>query len=528
MSDELDGVHGAVGPAAPPAAGGRAPDVPESGSSVGAVPGTDPGTGATSAPPTGSTGGGPGVAAIGVAEDASGGLWAPEHRRLTGGLVLTVTLVAFEVLAIATVMPDVADDLGGLGLYGWVFSGFFLAGLVGIVLAGQLIDRRGLALPLGAGLVCFAAGLVVGALAPSMPVLIAGRALQGFGAGAIPATAYASIARGIPERLRPSMFAVLSTAWVVPGLIGPAAALGIEHALSWRWVFALLLPLVVVAAAMTVPVLRHLDAARAAERRAAARPGPRIRLGGVAALVAGATAVFVGAGGGLATWSVPLAAVGLAVAVVAARRLLPAGTLRLAPGVPATVGVRAVLTCAFFAADAYVPLAVVEGRGGPSWVAGLALTVTSITWASGSWYQARVLERVGPRRLDRWGFALIAVGAAVMVAVAAGAPVGFVVVAWAVAGAGMGTAYPALSVTVLAAAAPGQEGAASAAIQLSDVLGTVVGTGLGGALVALGDQRGWEVATSVAAVFGLSLAVALAGVAAAGRLPARVPDGPTT
>ena len=75
------------------------------------------------------------------------GLWSPAHRQLTLGLVLTITLVAFESLAVAIVMPEVESDLGGLALYGWVFSGFFLASLLGIVVAGQLADRRGLAFP---------------------------------------------------------------------------------------------------------------------------------------------------------------------------------------------------------------------------------------------------------------------------------------------------------------------------------------------------------------------------------------------
>ena len=155
----------------------------------------------------------------------------------------------------ATVMPDVKNDLGGLGLYGWVFSGFFLASLVGTVLAGELADRQGLVLPFVLGLVAFGVGLVVGGLATSMPMLIAGRLAQGLGAGAIPATGYASIGRGYPAALQPRVFAVLSTAWVVPGLVGPAAAVGIEHAASWRWVFLALLPLVVLAGVLAVPAL---------------------------------------------------------------------------------------------------------------------------------------------------------------------------------------------------------------------------------------------------------------------------------
>ena len=71
----------------------------------------------------------------------SGGLWSPERRSLTLGLVLTITLVAFEALAVSTIMPIVARELGGLDLYGWVFSAFFLGNLLGIVVAGILIDR---------------------------------------------------------------------------------------------------------------------------------------------------------------------------------------------------------------------------------------------------------------------------------------------------------------------------------------------------------------------------------------------------
>ncbi|MDQ1520676.1 MAG: hypothetical protein QOI55_1749, partial [Actinomycetota bacterium] len=123
------------------------------------------------------------------------GIWSRPRRRLSVGLVLTITLVAFESLAIATVMPVVSDDLGGLGLYGWVFSGFFLGNLLGIVVAGQNADRHGPAKPFAMGLALFALGLLGGGLAPSMGVLVAARCLQGIGAGAIPAVAYVTTGR---------------------------------------------------------------------------------------------------------------------------------------------------------------------------------------------------------------------------------------------------------------------------------------------------------------------------------------------
>src|SRR5215471_19339538 len=186
------------------------------------------------------------------------GLWAPQHRALTVGLVLTITFVASEALAVVTVMPVVAHDLGGLRLYGWVFSAFMLGSVVGIVVAGRAADRRGPAIPFVAGVVLFGCGLAIAGLAPSMGVLVAGRALQGIGAGVVPAVAYASIGRSLTGPLRARMMAVLSTAWVAPGLAGPALAAEVARVFGWRWVFLGLLPVVGVAGSIAVPALIRL------------------------------------------------------------------------------------------------------------------------------------------------------------------------------------------------------------------------------------------------------------------------------
>src|SRR5262249_61061116 len=110
---------------------------------------------------------------------ASGGLWSPARRPLTVGLVLTITLVAAEALAVSTAMPIVAKDLGGLELYGLVFSAFLVGVLVGIVVAGTLIDHRGVVFPFVLGLAFFAVGLALGGSAVSMPMLIGARFIQG-------------------------------------------------------------------------------------------------------------------------------------------------------------------------------------------------------------------------------------------------------------------------------------------------------------------------------------------------------------
>src|SRR5262245_17475294 len=81
-----------------------------------------------------------------------------DRRALTLGLVLTVTLVGFEALAVSTALPRIQQELHGLALYGWVSAAYLLGQLVGIPAAGLLADRRGLAIPFAAGLVLFAVG----------------------------------------------------------------------------------------------------------------------------------------------------------------------------------------------------------------------------------------------------------------------------------------------------------------------------------------------------------------------------------
>src|SRR5436190_14866936 len=197
----------------------------------------------------------------------SDGVWTPGRRALTIGLVFTITLVGFEGLAIATILKVIDDDLRDIGLLGWVFSAFFLGSLFGVVAAGRDADRNGPARPFVVGLAFFALGLLAGGLAPNMVVLVAARSVQGVGAGAIPAVAYVAIGRAYPAALQPRMFAVMSSAWVLPGLIGPAISGLVADTLGWRYVFLGLLPLVLFTGTMTTPALRVLGAP-------GGRPGP--------------------------------------------------------------------------------------------------------------------------------------------------------------------------------------------------------------------------------------------------------------
>ncbi len=429
--------------------------------------------------------------------------------------MLAVTFVAFEALAVATILPLVGRHLGDLRLYGWVFSAFLLASLVGIVVAGTLADRVPLGRPMLYGLGLFALGLVIGGTAPDMAVLVAGRAVQGLGAGVVPAVAYVAISRCYPDGARPRMFAVLSTAWVVPGLVGPAIAALVATAVGWRWVFLGLIPLVVAAGALVVLALRNVPPPANPD----AATVPYLAVLGV---VAGAGTALASLNSGVLPVVVGGGIAGGILLAASLRRLTPPRYLTARPGLTATILSRALLTCCFFAGDAYVPYAIVTVRHAPTVLAAIALTASTLTWTAGSWVQARCIARYGPRRLVRIGECLVAVGLALMCAVLLpSVPPALAIVAWTVAGGGIGTAYSPLSLTTLDRAAPGEEGRATSALQLCDVLGQAVGIGVAGAIVAA-SSTGTGHGTAVALAFSFAIAVAVTAVIAGTRLPGRL------
>jgi MFS family permease len=417
-------------------------------------------------------------------------LWAPEYRALTLGLVLTITFVASEALAVAPAVPVLVRELGGLKLYGWVFSAFMLASLVGVVVAGQAADRRGPGPPYIVGLALFVGGLLIAGTAQSIEVLVIGRAVQGFGAGAVPAVAYASIGRRLPEALRPRMFAVLSTAWVIPGLFAPGIAAFVIRRASWRWVFLGLVPLVIVTGLVALPALMRMGP-----------PGgkpTRRRLLPALGVAAGAGLVLAGLTEQAVVARIPLIAAGLALGIPSLRRVLPPGALRAQSGLPATVVSRGLLTFAFFGGDAYLPLAVQSVRHRSPTLTGVAITVTTLSWTAGAWAQARWAHEREGRGMVAAGVTLVVLGIVGLAATLYSAvPAWLVVPAWTVAGLGMGLAYAPMTVLVLREAPPGEEGAASASLTLCDTLGWALGAGVGGAAVAAAAASGWPLADGI-------------------------------
>lgn len=404
-------------------------------------------------------------------------VWSPAYRSLTIGLLMIITAAAFETLAVATIMPVVERDLGQVELYGWVFSAFFLTKLVSISLTGAEVDRLGPTLPFTIGVICFVSGLLLGGLAQSMPMLITGRALQGLGAGAISAVAYAVLARAYPEHLKPRMLALNSTAWIVPGLIGPGIAGVIASYVSWRWVFLGLLPFPIIALFMALPSLRKMKNAEVGSHRL-----DRALLSGLLAFGAG---MFLAGLNMPILWRVPMLVGGAILTLSALYRLTPPGTLRAAPGLPAAIACMAFLSLTFFGADTFVPLTLSTIRGQSALITALILTSATITWTVGSWILDRIAPWVSRRMVVVIGLILIAVSIAKFaLTLLPGFPIPLSILAWALCGLGIGLCYTTLSLIVLELAPAGREGVSTAALQLTDNLGTALGAGIGGAIVA--------------------------------------------
>src|SRR3990172_8444417 len=141
--------------------------------------------------------------------------------RLTARLLLLEALVAIEALIVATILPAVEEDLGGLSLYGCTFTAFTLASLGTVPIAGRMTDRLGPRKVLAATTLLYVSGLLIAALAPSMLVLVLGRFVQGIGGGGLYVVSLATVAKTYPERIRPRVMALLASMWILPGLPGP-------------------------------------------------------------------------------------------------------------------------------------------------------------------------------------------------------------------------------------------------------------------------------------------------------------------
>lgn len=455
--------------------------------------------------------------------DAPEGILGRRHRALTLGIISVVSLIAFEASAVNTAMPVAARALDGIGMYAFAFTAFFTASLFAMALSGEWCDRAGPPAPLFTGIGAFGAGLLGAGAAQQMWMFVAARAVQGAGSGLVIVALYVVVGRAYPERLRPSVMASFSAAWVVPVIVGPVVAGTVTEQLGWRWVFLAIPLLVLPPLAVMLPALRRVPAGVRTERM------DRRRILLALAVAAGA-GLLQYAGQDLRPWSLLPAAAGLVLLVPCVLRLLPAGTFRAARGLPAVVLLRGIAQGSFLAAEGFVPLMLVTERGMSATMAGMSLTGGGLTWALGSYTQSRPAAEPYRERLMSLGMVLLAVAVGVVPAVLAGAvPVWVVAVAWILAGYGMGLTMSSLGVLLLRLSREGEEGTNSASMQVSDALGSIVLVGVAGVLFVSFGGGATSVGTggtaapgaAFVAVFALAAACALAGAGVGTRLRPR-------
>lgn len=405
-------------------------------------------------------------------------LFSPAWRNISIGSIGLCSMLAFEAIGVAAGMPAVAAALDGMAWYALAFASTMAGSVVAMVWSGLDCDRHGPFRSMTGGMLLFALGLLLAGLAGAMPVLILGRIIQGFGIGSLGVALYVATARALPAALHPRLFAMFSSAWVVPAVIGPAISGTIVEHIGWRWLFLGILLLLLPTAALILPALRR----RNEPEVTAAPPRRALRWAWLAAASSVGLALSANAGS-----MAPIAVfVALCAIALAATRLLPAGTLRLARGLPTVIAMRGLNASAFFLCEAFVPLWLHQERGWSITAAGLALTGGALSWSLGSHLQSRVTDEARRQNLLGRGCLLLCLGIAISGAtVLQWLPDGMLLVGWSIAGLGTGVSLPMLGVLTLKLAPRAQQGTYSSALQLCAALCTGATLATGGVLFSL-------------------------------------------
>ncbi len=440
----------------------------------------------------------------------------PHRGRVTAGLILGLFLAALEATVVATAMPRVIQELGGVALYSFPFALYLLMVTVSGPIWGRSSDLYGRRRLYQAAVALFLIGSALSGAARSMPMLIVARALQGLGGGGLQTLTFTLVGELYPLRERARVQGWISGVWGFSALVGPlVGGLIVDH-LSWRGVFYLNVPFGLAAV--------FLVGRGVPERRPV--PGAQVDVGGAALFSIGAGALIYGLE--LDSPVALLLAAGAMLAFVGVERrqalpLIPFPALRRPFALRGFLG-NLLGGMAFFGMTAYVPLFAQVARGQSATVSGLLLTPMIVGWTVSSMLTARWLPRWGLRPLARWGPAAMIAGFGAW-ALARQAPLPALGMAGLVVGSGMGIVMLALMVCAQEEAPREVLGVVTAMLLFARNIGgsmgaAVMGAALGSALLAGGEALRvafWKVP---ALALALSLGILLIGLNAP-DLPAR-------
>ncbi|MSP40094.1 MAG: MFS transporter [Deltaproteobacteria bacterium] len=390
------------------------------------------------------------------------------------GVMLVIFLFAIDATIVSTSMPTIVARLGGLELYGWVFSIYMLTSALTTPIFGKLADlfsKRRLML---IGIAIFLIGSTLCGAAQSMEAMIVFRAIQGLGGGAIYALSFIVVGVIFPADQRAKMQGIISGIWGVAAILGPLAGGVIVEHWSWRWIFFVNLPLVAVATAF---ILIGLKEERAEKRQ------PKLDIAGALTLLLGLLLIFYAlaqSGHGqraLSTEIISLIGAGMIVLIIfyfverrAAEPLIPLDlfAIRL---YQASTAVAMLSAMGVFGAISYLPLYLQGVLGFAASRAGLVVLVLSSFWTVGSLIAGRCTNNLGYRAVAAMGMALLSFGYLLFVVPLFGSGVITAIVSAAAIGAGMGMANLTTLVAAQSAVEPRRIGVATSTIMLFRTFG---------------------------------------------------------
>lgn len=403
---------------------------------------------------------------------------------VTGAIMLSLFLASMESTVVATGMPTIVSQLGGLEYYSWVFSAYMLTSTTTVPLYGKLSDLYGRRPIYAAAMALFLLGSLLCGLAQTMVQLIAARAVQGIGAGGLLPLAFIIIADMFSLEQRARMQGLFSGVWGISSVVGPLLGGVLVERVSWHWIFFINIVPGLIAGALVW--YAWVDQPRGpAARLPVDYAGALLLTSGVVLLLLGLFELGTPLG-----WAL-LAAAALAFGLLAwAERRAPDPVLPLALFrdrlflIACAHGLFA--GWAMFGSTAYIPLFVQAVLGTSATAAGATLTPLLIAWVVASIVGSRLLLKVGYRTLALAGMVLLTIGALLMSRIGTGSSQLGLVIGLAMMGTGMGLSIPAFLIAVQSTAERRMLGTATSTLQFSRSIGGVLGVSIMGIALSSG------------------------------------------